>query len=87
MYNSHPIIRSLLFKADYAKKGVSETLLVMTVAMFFNLFVAVIVGLSIPLLRYKYGKDPAIGTSVMLTFVVDATGFLIFLGLAKTFLL
>ncbi len=61
--------------------------MVMMVAMFFNLIIAVLVGLSIPLLRHKYGKDPAIGTSVMLTFIVDAMGFLIFLGLANTFLL
>ncbi len=61
--------------------------LVMMVAMFCNLLVAVTVGLSIPLLRYKYGKDPAIGTSVMLTFIVDSMGFLIFLGLAKIFLI
>jgi len=60
---------------------------VMAVAMFFNLQVAVCVGLSIPLLRHKFGKDPAVGTSVMLTFITDAMGFLIFLGLASLFLL
>lgn len=60
---------------------------VMAVAMFFNLQVAVCVGLSIPLLRHKFGKDPAVGASVMLTFITDAMGFLIFLGLASLFLL
>jgi len=60
---------------------------VMAVAMFFNLQVAVCVGLSIPLLRHKFGKDPAVGTSIMLTFITDAMGFLIFLGLASLFLL
>lgn len=60
---------------------------VMTGAMLLNLFVAAIVGISIPLIRHKLGKDPAVGTSVMLTFLTDAMGFLIFLGLANMFLL
>ncbi|MGH8499007.1 MAG: magnesium transporter, partial [Methylococcales bacterium] len=60
---------------------------VMAGAMLLNLFVAAIVGISIPLIREKLGKDPAVGTSVMLTFLTDAMGFLIFLGLASLFLL
>jgi magnesium transporter len=61
--------------------------LVMAIAMFFNLQVAALVGLGIPLLRHKFNKDPAVGTSVMLTFITDAMGFFIFLGLASVFLL
>lgn len=61
--------------------------LVMGIAMFINLQVAVFVGLGIPLLRHKFDKDPAVGTSVMLTFITDAMGFFIFLGLASVFLL
>jgi magnesium transporter len=60
---------------------------VMAMAMFINLIVAVSVGLAIPLLRYKFGKDPAIGTSVMLTSITDSMGFFIFLGLASLFLI
>ena len=60
---------------------------VMAMAMFINLFVAACAGLAIPLLRYKFGKDPAVGTSVMLTSLTDAMGFFIFLGLASLFLL
>jgi magnesium transporter len=60
---------------------------VMAMAMFINLIVAVSVGLAIPLLRYKQGKDPAIGTSVMLTSITDSMGFFIFLGLASVFLI
>lgn len=60
---------------------------VMAMAMFINLMVAVLVGLAIPLLRYKCGKDPAIGTSVMLTSITDSMGFFIFLGLASLFLI
>ncbi len=59
---------------------------VMAAAMFSNLLVAVVAGLSIPLLRHKYGKDPAVGTSVILTSITDSMGFFIFLGLASLFL-
>jgi magnesium transporter len=61
--------------------------MVMATAMFINLLVAVVVGLSIPLLRHKFGKDPAVGTSVILTAVTDSMGFFIFLGLASLFLI
>ncbi len=60
---------------------------VMATAMFINLLVAVIFGLGIPLLRHQFGKDPAVGTSVILTAVTDSMGFFIFLGLASLFLI
>ncbi|MCI0655112.1 MAG: magnesium transporter [Methylococcaceae bacterium] len=60
---------------------------IMAGAMLLNLLVAAIVGISIPLIRDKLGKDPAVGASVMLTFLTDAMGFLIFLGMASLFLL
>ncbi len=59
---------------------------VMAAAMFSNLLVAVIVGLGIPLLRHKLGRDPAVGTSIILTSITDSMGFFIFLGLASIFL-
>jgi magnesium transporter len=71
----------MLLYQDAALAGVMAT------AMFINLLVAVVVGLSIPLLRHKFGKDPAIGTSVMLTSITDAMGFFILLGLASLFLI
>ncbi|MEQ1558949.1 MAG: magnesium transporter [Methyloglobulus sp.] len=55
-------------------------------AMLINLLVAVTVGLSIPLLRHKYGRDPAVGASIMLTAITDSMGFFIVLILAKMFL-
>jgi magnesium transporter len=61
--------------------------IVMGSAMFINLLVAVLVGLGIPLMRYKWGKDPAVGTSVILTAITDSMGFFIFLGLASLFLI
>jgi magnesium transporter len=61
--------------------------LVMTSAMLLNLLLGALMGISIPLLMQKLGRDPAIGSSVMLTAVTDSAGFFIFLGLATIFLI
>src|SRR5690606_34974745 len=61
--------------------------LVMTGAMLLNLLVGAVVGMLVPLLMHKLGRDPAIGSSVLLTFTTDSMGFFIFLGLATIFLL
>ena len=42
-------------------------------------------GLAVPLVLKKLGRDPAMGGSVLLTFTTDSGGFLIFLGLATFF--
>ena len=60
---------------------------VMTSAMLLNLLVAALVGILIPLAMQKLKRDPAMGSSVLLTFTTDSMGFLIFLGLATIFLL
>ena len=59
---------------------------VMTLAMILNLLMAAIMGVLIPLIMIKMGKDPAIGSSVMITAITDTGGFFIFLGLATLFL-
>ena len=61
--------------------------LVMTAAMTLNLLLAASAGVGIPLLREKFGADPAIGGSVMITALTDSGGFFIFLGLATLFLM
>ncbi|TGD73326.1 magnesium transporter [Mangrovimicrobium sediminis] len=61
--------------------------LVMAVAMTLNLVVAALVGVAFPLLAARLGRDPALGSSVVLTFTTDSMGFLIFLGLATLVLL
>ena len=60
---------------------------VMAAAMLLNLMVAALAGFFIPLAMERLGRDPAVGTSVFLTFVTDSMGFFIFLGLATVFLL
>jgi magnesium transporter len=42
---------------------------------------------GIPLAMMKLGRDPAMGSSVLITAVTDSGGFFIFLGLATLFLL
>ncbi|HUX64086.1 magnesium transporter [Sulfuricella sp.] len=60
---------------------------VMTGAMMLNLVLAALMGVLIPMLMHKLGRDPAVGSSVMITAVTDSGGFFIFLGLATLFLL
>ncbi|MGE5028172.1 MAG: magnesium transporter [Betaproteobacteria bacterium] len=60
---------------------------VMTGAMVLNLLLAALMGVLIPMFMHKLGRDPAVGSSVMITAVTDSGGFFIFLGLATLFLL
>lgn len=61
--------------------------LVMMAAMVCNMLVGAGIGVLVPMVRARFGKDPAIGSSVLLTFATDSLGFFIFLGLATVFLL
>jgi magnesium transporter len=60
---------------------------VMALAMLLNLTVAALAGIFVPLAMERFGRDPAVGSSVFLTFITDSMGFFIFLGLATLFLL
>ena len=59
--------------------------LVMMLAMILNLLVGALVAMAVPLTLQRFGRDPALGSSVLLTFSTDSMGFLIFLGLATVF--
>jgi len=59
---------------------------VMTGAMVLSLSVAAVMGVTIPLVLQKLGRDPAVGSSVLITAITDSGGFFIFLGLATIFL-
>ncbi|HEX5538709.1 MAG TPA: magnesium transporter, partial [Methylophilaceae bacterium] len=61
--------------------------LVMTAAMTLNLLLAAVMGVLIPLVMSKLGRDPAVGSSVLITAMTDSGGFFIFLGLATIYLL
>ena len=60
--------------------------LVMMLAMTLNLLLAAFMGVLIPMAMDKLGRDPAVGSSVMITAITDSGGFFIFLGLATLFL-
>ncbi|MBI3147418.1 MAG: magnesium transporter [Betaproteobacteria bacterium] len=61
--------------------------LVMTAAMSLNLTLAAIAGVMVPMTLLRLGRDPALGSSVLITAITDSGGFFIFLGLATVFLL
>ncbi|HEY9095174.1 MAG TPA: magnesium transporter [Hydrogenophaga sp.] len=56
------------------------------VAILVNLLCAAAAGLTIPLLLHRWGIDPALAGSVILTTVTDVMGFFAFLGLATIWL-
>lgn len=60
---------------------------VMMAAVTLNFLSAAFFGVTIPVTRMKLGRDPALGSSVMITAITDSGGFFIFLGLATLFLL
>ncbi len=60
---------------------------VLALAMLLTLLLAAAMGVTIPLIRARLGRDPAVGSSVLITACTDSGGFFIFLGLATLFLL
>src|SRR3982751_2036740 len=60
---------------------------VMALAMVLTLMLAAVMGVAIPWLRSHFGRDPAVGSSVLITACTDSGGFFIFLGLATLFLM
>jgi len=61
--------------------------LVMMAAMLLNLLLSALMGVLIPMIMTRFGKDPAVGSSVLITAMTDSGGFFIFLGLATLVLL
>jgi len=60
---------------------------VMTAAMMLTLLLAALAGVGVPYVRHRFGRDPALGSSVLITAITDSGGFFIFLGLATVLLL
>ena len=55
---------------------------VIAAAMLFNILVAGLAGVLVPLTLERAGTDPAVASSIFVTMVTDSVGFLAFLGLA-----
>lgn len=60
--------------------------MIMAAAMVFNMLVAGLSGILIPMILERYRIDPAVASSVFVTTVTDVVGFFTFLGLAAMFL-
>lgn len=56
-------------------------------AVLINFACAGLAGILVPLTLRRFGADPAVSSSVFVTFVTDVVGFLAFLGLATVILL
>ena len=70
----------------YSDSGQGLTLgLTMMLAMVLNMLLAAMIAMAVPMVLQKLDRDPALGSSVLLTFTTDSMGFLIFLGLATLF--
>jgi magnesium transporter len=61
--------------------------IVIMAAMTLNLLLAALAGVLIPLGRRWLDRDPAMGSSVLITALTDSGGFFIFHGLATLFLI
>jgi magnesium transporter len=68
----------------FANEGLA---LAVGLAVLINLSMGGVVGILTPLLLARFGADPAVSSSVLVTFITDALGFLAFLGLATLILL
>jgi len=60
---------------------------IIAVAILLNLICAAVSGVAIPLMMRRFGIDPALAGSVVLTTVTDVVGFFAFLGLATLILI
>jgi len=56
-------------------------------AIIANFFVAALAGISAPIILDRLGRDPAVSSSVLVTFATDFMGFLALLGIASLILL
>jgi magnesium transporter len=55
---------------------------VIALAMLFNIVIAGLAGVFVPLTLDRLRADPAIASSIFVTMITDSMGFLVFLGLA-----
>ena len=60
--------------------------LILGFSMLGNMLIAGSVGAAVPLFLRRIGQDPAVASAVVVTTVTDVFGFLLFLGIATTFI-
>jgi magnesium transporter len=76
------VLAWLIYRADAHGWLIGMTV---TLAMLLNMLVGAMVGVFVPLVLQRVGRDPAMGSGVLLTFTTDSMGVFIFLGLATLF--
>lgn len=67
---------------SYIWKGDQLVSIVIFIAMVLNCFLGSIAGAIVPVTLKRLGRDPAIGSGVLVTMFTDIFGFLAFLGIA-----
>ena len=78
------VVTALVTLAWFQSIGLA---VIMGTAMVFNMFVAGLSGILIPMILERLKIDPAVASSVFVTTVTDIVGFFSFLGLAALFLI
>jgi magnesium transporter len=66
----------------YVWSGSSGLVLVCMLAMVISMLAAGLAGALVPMLLRRFGQDPALASSIILTTVTDIVGFSSFLGIA-----
>ncbi len=80
-------IKILLIDDMLLGNGISLTVaLVVSLTMAFTIFIAKLIGCSLPLLAGKLGLDPAVMASPFITTIVDALSLLVYFGVASAIL-
>jgi magnesium transporter len=77
-------VMGIIIGAIYDDVGLG---VLMVAAMTLNLLLGAFMGVAIPMTMTRFGRDPALGSSVLITACTDSGGFFIVLGLATLFLL
>ena len=71
----------------YALYGRLDLAVVLVLAMTLCFLSGATAGFAVPILMQRMGRDPALGTTVVISAITDTLGFLIFLGTAALFLI
>lgn len=80
-------VKILLIDNLLLGSGISLTVaLVVALTMAFTIFIAKLIGCSLPLLAGKLGLDPAVMASPFITTIVDALSLLVYFGVASAIL-
>ena len=80
-------LAAVLAAGAYAWQQDLRLSITLALAVIINVFLAAVAGIFVPLALDRMGRDPAVSSSVFVTFVTDFMGFLSFLGLASLIIL